>query len=53
MAMEILVDWKRIIWKMMTATGQWSFKLTTLISRDMRKLPSMYGSDNMRPIPVS
>ena len=53
MTIEILGNQKWTIWKMMTATGRWSFRLTALISQDMRRLRTMRGSDNTRLIPVS
>ena len=53
MTIEILGNQKRTVWKMTTATGQWSFRLTALISQDMRKPRTMRGSDNTRLILVS
>ena len=53
MTIGILGNQKRIIWKMTTATGRWSFGLTALISQDMRRPRTTRGSDNTRPIPVS
>ena len=53
MTIEILGNQKQTVWKMMTATGQWSFRLTALISQDMRKPRTTHGSDNMRLILVS
>ena len=53
MTIEILGNQKRTVWKMMTATGRWSFRLTALISQDMRQSHTMHGSDNTRLILVS
>ena len=53
MTIEILGNQKRTVWKMTTATGRWSFRLTALISQDMRKPRMTRGSDNTRLIPVS
>ena len=48
MTIEILMDQKQVIWKMTTTTGRWSFRLTALTSRDMRRLLTMHGSNNTR-----
>ena len=53
MTIEILGNQKQTVWKMTTTTGRWSFRLTALISQDMRQLCTTHGSDNTRLILVS